>query len=98
MPTQPGLRSLQGQRLVAEVLHTYQGFLLVLERRFFDQLWLTAAAVDQGVVVIGGELDRYGLATDLGAVVTARHKAEIAAGQWRLRNLNKPVRANKTWL
>src|SRR5450830_610652 len=72
---------LQGQDLVAEVLHAYQGFLLVLERRFFDQLWLAAAAVNQGVVVVGGEFDRHGLAADLGAVVAARHEAEVAAGQ-----------------
>src|SRR3990167_548630 len=73
----------QGQGLVAEVLHANQGFLLVLERRLFDQLRRAAGVVDQCVIVITGQFHRQGLAADLGAVVAARHEAEVGAGQRR---------------
>ncbi len=33
--------------------------------------------------MVTGEFHRQGLAADLGAVVAARHEAEVAAGQWR---------------
>ncbi|MOA10997.1 hypothetical protein D3C78_1309110 [compost metagenome] len=66
--------------LVTQVLHANQGFLLVLERRLFDQLRVAAGAVDQGVVLVRSQFDRHALAADLGGVVTTWQEAEVAAG------------------